>query len=247
MKVYLTEMHSIRDAIRTMYMSKRTWDQEIEEKIAYLTENCTKHNGHPIHNQLTPEFEKEVKKLFKWGQHHITMLRFLDMSVVVEGLHRGATDDLDSHAKRMDNRIIRSSTRLADYTSNEISEFYSDKIIPTDVALAYLNINTPEEITYNGEQYVRAANGYIKKGMENNRDVKRGLYMLSLPMNFTFKVNITEFAHIYMERGSRKYGVAHGSAAPELQDMIEDLMDQLNEWYPDITREYLAGVENNNV
>ena len=28
MKVTLTEMHSIRDAIRTMYMSKRTWNRE---------------------------------------------------------------------------------------------------------------------------------------------------------------------------------------------------------------------------
>ena len=34
MKVTLTEMHSIRDAIRTMYMSKRTWNVEIELSIA---------------------------------------------------------------------------------------------------------------------------------------------------------------------------------------------------------------------
>lgn len=33
MKVTLTEMHSIRDAIRTMYMSKRTWNREIEQQL----------------------------------------------------------------------------------------------------------------------------------------------------------------------------------------------------------------------
>lgn len=250
MKVYLTEMHSIRDAIRTMYLSKRTWNPELEKHLKKLTEKCTEHSGKPIVNDSSPdytEFSEEVRKLLKWGKKHITMLRFLDMSVVVEGLHRGATDDLDSHAKRMDNRIIRSSTRLANYKSNEISKYYQSKIIPTDIALAYLNIETPEEITYDGKEYVKAENGYILKGMENNKDVKRGLYMLSLPMNFTFKVNITEFAHIYMERGSKKYGVAHGTAAPELQDMIESLMEQITEWYPGITREYLAEMENNNV
>ena len=66
------------------------------------------------------------------------MLRFEDISVVVEGLHRGATDDLDSHAKRMDNRIIRSSTRLADYHEGEVSEWYEDKIITWDEVLNIL-------------------------------------------------------------------------------------------------------------
>ena len=33
MKVMLTEMHSIRDSLRTMYMSKRTWNQELEKQL----------------------------------------------------------------------------------------------------------------------------------------------------------------------------------------------------------------------
>lgn len=36
MDIYLTEMHSIRDALRTMYMSKRTWTPELEDKIKLL-------------------------------------------------------------------------------------------------------------------------------------------------------------------------------------------------------------------
>ena len=245
MKVYLTEMHSILDAFRTMYMSKRSWSLEKEAELSEIVAFSTDKYGCP--NNLNPEFkekfDEECRKLFKWGKKHITMLRFLDCSVIVEGLHRGATDDLDAHAKRFENRIIRSSTRLANYKTEEVSEWYQDKIIPMDVALAYLGIKTPETIEYDRTTYVKSENGYIVKGMENDKDVKRGLYMLSLPMTFTFKVNITELAHIYRERGSKEGG-AHGTAAPELQIMIEELINQVNSWYPQITREYLLDILN---
>ncbi len=218
-----------------------------------MVEECTDLNGKPKNlsddNEYKKEFNNVLSKLFKFGKHHITMLRFLDVSVVVEGLHRGATDDLDAHAKRMDNRIIRSSTRLANYQLGEMSEWYEGKIIPTDMALKILSNELPEEIEYKGNTYIRAVNGYILKGEENKNDVKRGLYMLSIPMNFTFKINITELAHVYIERGMSKKngGLAHGTAAPELQEMIEDLVDQISEWYPQITREFLLEVEQNNV
>lgn len=253
MKVYLTEMHSIEDAIRTMYLSKRTWTPELEEKIKTAVEHCTDRHGKPIElskdDPLKKEFDNMVDKLFKWGKMHITMLRFLDISVIVKDLHRGATDDFDAHAKRMDNRIIRSSTRLANYQSDEMSDWYKDKIITDDKALDILGITLPEEIEYEGNIYVKAVNGYIIKGLENDKDVKRGLYMLSLPMTFTFKINITELAHVYIERGKsqKNGGMAHGTAAPELQEMIEDLIDQIHEWYPQIDREFLLKVENNNV
>ena len=250
MKVTLTEMHSIKDAIRTMYMSKRSWTPDVEARFTEIIDHCTDCHGKPLalpeDDELKIEFDKEVKKLLKWGQKHITMMRFLDASVVVEGLHRGATDDFDAHAKRLDNRIIRSSTRLADYKSEEVSEWYQDKILTLDQVLDYLNTKVPSEIKYYGDTYIRATNGYIKKGLENNRDVKRGLYTLAIPMTFTFKVNITELAHIYIERGS-KDGGAHGTAAPELQIMIESLIDQIEYWYPGINREFLLNVEANNV
>lgn len=250
MKVTLTEMHSIRDAIRTMYMSKRTWNREIEQQLKEMVDHCTDRYGRPLDlpedDELKIKFDKEVAKLLKWGQKHITMLRFEDISVIVEGLHRGATDDLDSHAKRMDNRIIRSSTRLADYHEGEVSEWYEDKIITWDEVLKYLGTKIPGEISYYGDTYVRSNNGFIKKGLENNKDVKRGLYPLAIPMNFTFKINITELAHIYVERGS-KDGGAHGTAAPELQIMIEDLINQIESWYPGINRELLLKIASNNV
>lgn len=161
MKVTLTEMHSIRDAIRTMYMSKRTWNVEIEQQLKEMVDHCTDRYGRPLDlpedDELKIKFDKEVAKLLKWGQKHITMLRFEDISVVVEGLHRGATDDLDSHAKRMDNRIIRSSTRLADYHEGEVSEWYEDKIITWDEVLKYLGTKIP------GESFRPLSGSYISQ------------------------------------------------------------------------------------
>ena len=122
---------------------------------------------------------------------------------------------------RLNNRIIRSSTRLADFETGEVSEYYADKIVPMDVMLAYLGIETPDEITYEGKTYVRGVNGYIVKGMENNKDVKRGLYMLSIPSNFICRCQLTEFAHIFKERNMK------GTANPELKIAVESMADQL--------------------
>lgn len=180
-----------------------------------------------------------MDKLLKWGKKHITMLRFIDITISVEGLHRAGQDDLDAHAKRMDNRIIRNSTR--DKTSefgSKVSEYYEDKVIPTDVALAMLGIITPDTLEYDGKTYVRAANGYILKDMKNVPDVRRGLFYLALPSNCIFKVNVTEFAHIYKMRNE------HTRAHPELQRAIELICDQLLTFYPGFTRELLLAIEN---
>lgn len=150
------------------------------------------------------------------------MLRFIDLSFSVYGLHRAGQDDLDSHAMRMNNRIIRSSTRLADFSDGEMSDYYAGKIIPTDMALASLGITTPDEIVVDGKTYVRAVNGYILKGMENSKDVKRGLYMLSIPSNFVFRISLTEFAHVFKERNES------GGANPEVKMAVESMAEQLN-------------------
>lgn len=226
MKVYLNRIDGVDDAIISMFLSKRTLTRELEMKIRseVLQYSASNYYGDIPLGALLGLSEKLndwLKKLFKWGVHHITMLRFIDLSFSVYGLHRAGQDDLDSHAMRMNNRIIRSSTRLADFSQGEVSEYYADKIIPTDVALAYLGIKTPDEIEYEGRSYVRAANGYIVKGMENNKDAKRGLYMLSIPSNFIFRINLTEFAHVYKERN------ANGGANPEVKTAVESMADQL--------------------
>ena len=225
MEVYLNRIDGWDDAIISMFLSKRTLTRELESEIREEVASHTNHYpGCGVVGSLfepSEQLQDWIKKLLKWAPSHITLGRFLDFSFTVYGLHRGAQDDLDSHAKRMENRIIRSSTRLADFKSGEMSEYYQDKIIPIDVALAILDITTPNEIEYNGETYVRGVNGYILKGMENNKDVKRGLYMLSIPSNFIFKVNLTEYAHIFKERNIKS------GANPELKTCIENATDEL--------------------
>ena len=227
MNVYLNRVDGIDDAIISMFLSKRTLTRDLECQVRSEVNTYSKQQyvndaviGGFVDAEPSSVLKDWLDKLFKWGVKHYTMLRFIDLSFTVYGLHRAGQDDLDAHAMRMNNRIIRSSTRLADFSDGETSEFYADKIVPTDVALAYLGITTPEEIEYNGETYVRAVNGYIKKGMENNKDVKRGLYMLSIPSNFIFRIQLTEFAHVYKERNQ------NSGAAPEVKTAVESMMAQ---------------------
>lgn len=225
MEVYLNRIDGWDDAIISMFLSKRTLTRALEMDIRREVAACVNTNPDdgPIGALINPteKLNDWLAKLFKWSPMHITMGRFLDFSFTVYGLHRAGQDDLDSHAKRMENRIIRSSTRLADYSHGEMSEYYQGKIVPTDTALAFLGITTPDKIEYEGQTYVRGVNGYILKGMENNKDVKRGLYMLSIPSNFIFKINMTEYAHVFKERNDK------GSANPEVKGCIEGATNKL--------------------
>lgn len=210
-----------------MFLSKRTLTRELELDVRNETlanSNLAFDGRAPFGalNGISEKLNDWLKCLFKWGVRHYTMLRFIDLSFTVYGLHRAGQDDLDSHAMRMQNRIIRSSTRLADFSKGEMSSYYQGKVIPTDVALAALGITTPNELEYEGQTYVRAANGYVLKGMEDNKDVRRGLYMLSIPSNFIFRITLTEFAHVFKERNKE------GTANPEVKEAVESMTTQLN-------------------
>ena len=91
------------------------------------------------------------------------MLRFIDFSITMEGLHRAGQDDWDAHAKRFENRIIRSGARLSTF-DYEISDYYKDKILPTDLDLKELGLPIPEKIGHGGKTYVKRVNGYIEEG-----------------------------------------------------------------------------------
>lgn len=245
MEVYLNRLDGWDDAIISMFLSKRTLTRELEMEIRKAVYESTSHNpeygpiGALMGDCANNKVGNWIDKFIKWGQKHITMGRFLDFSFTVYNLHRAGQDDLDSHAKRMENRIIRSSTRLADFSAGEMSDYYKGKIIPTDAALAVMGITTPDEIEVNGKTYVRGVNGYILKGMENNKDVKRGLYMLSIPSTFIFKINLTEFAHVYKERWEG------GTANPEVKQAVMWMADQLYEASDyRITHDLLMNIKN---
>lgn len=227
MEVYLNHIDGIADAICSLYISKRHLTRIDDEKIRRIVRDGTNESGW-IKQNFSDEYTSDLymfthyfNKLLKYGSRHITLLRFIDLSFTVYDIHRGGQDDIDSHAQRMNNRIIRSSTRLADYGRDEMSEYYQRKIISTDTALSYLGIELADTIDVKGNTYRRTVNGYVLDGLENNRDVKRGLYMLSIPSTFIFKIQLPEFAHVYK---MRKKG---GGANPEVSDAVEKMADCL--------------------
>lgn len=245
MKVYLNEISGLWDAIVGLYMSRRSWTRDLEEAVRaqyMLSFNRWGMRYHCEHESnlrepLADEMAKSLEKLCKWMPRHITLGRFIDFSFTVEGMHRGAQDDFDSHARRLDNRILRSSTRLARF-GNEKSSWYQGKILTTDEACKALGVTLPEEVELNGEKYVAAQNGYVRTDLADIQDVRRGLYMLSIPSNFIFKVNATEFAHIVQQRD--KTGHAH----PELQEAVETMIDLIQAEIPPFTRDFWHSIKN---
>lgn len=242
MRTYLNRISGIDDAIVSLFMSKRSWTREMELRIRKVCQLVLRPDGGliPYDEALAGELEEFagwMDKLVKWGTRHMTMLRFIDLSVTVEGLHRAGQDDWDAHAMRFGNRIIRSSTRLAKF-SYEMSEWYEDKILPTDLALQALGVELPDSFQHGGETYVKAVNGYIKEGLQDDPDVKRGLYMLSIPSNFIFKVDLTEWAHVFKERN------AGGHANPEVKRCCESIADQVAAFHPQFDRELFLSIPN---
>ena len=245
MEARVNSIVGIDDAICTMYISKHNLTRDLESYIRSTIEEVTDRTG-LIHRDCDQtaynEFQKWLNMLCKMGRRHITVLKFIDISVSVYGMHRAGQDDIDSHACRFHNRIIRNSSRFAGIKDEShlqnMSEYYSDKVLTTDAAISELGIELPEKIEHDGKIYVRAFNGYIVEGMENNPDVKRGLYNLGFPSDFIFKVNLAEFAHVYQERGN------HGGANPEVKECIEMIANQLEIMHKQFTRELLMGIKN---
>jgi hypothetical protein len=242
MKVTLNSISGIPDAIATMFISKRTWTPELDSEIRRVCGMCLNYKGffdhdRYINGQDANKFEDWMNKLTAWGWQHITLLRFIDFSFTVEGLHRAGQDDWDSHAKRFDNRIIRSSTRLAKF-GNEKSDWYKDKVLSTDEALSLLGQELPDTITKNGSTYVRTVNGYVREDFKDSQDAKRGLYMLDIPSNFIYKINLCEWGHVYKERN------VGGGANPEVKQCCELSVDLIEGAHKQFNRELFLKIKN---
>ncbi len=224
MKVYLNRITGIDDALVSLLMSKRTWTRELEDDIRKkVKKNLTSEGFIKTDDR---EFLEMLNKLIKYGVDfgHTTLLRFIDLSFTVEGLHRGAQDDFDSHAARLDSRIVRSSTRLATFKNGEMSDYYKDKVMLPFAACEEAGIILPEEIIKGDIIYKKSDFGYIdSKYLETDevKDVMRGLYPLGIPSNFIFKVQYPELAHIVQHRDKNSH------ANPELKKMIEMLKSDL--------------------
>lgn len=247
MNINLIEIRGFNAAFASMFMSKRTWTPTLQSEINNVVHNVINNQG--FRYTIDPDahdcakFNNWLNMLIKISTKHITLARFISFSCIVEGLHRGAQDDFDSHAKRLENKIIRNSTRLATFDGDEKSEFYKDKILLFDEVIKTLkdqgiDVNLPESIIYNDVKYVKAANGYINEKYKDNKDVKRGLYPLCIPSNFVFECNLTEWAHIVKERGLTSH------AHPELIKMVDDINNKLTEKHPQFTTDWFMSIKN---
>lgn len=223
LKVHLNQITGIDDALVSLLMSKRSYTREKELMIRRMVREELTEQG--FLKEDSERLQKELEKLFKYKEH-TTLFRFIDLSFVVEGLHRGAQDDFDSHAKRLDNRIVRSSTRLAKFYDGEKSEWYQDKILYTDEILNFLGLEIPETVDIDGARYVKTDFGYIREDLQNNKDARRGLYPLAIPSNFIFKAQYPELAHIVQHRDHTT------GANPELKQMIEMLKEEVTDAVP---------------
>ena len=241
MKVYLNEVTGIADAITTMFFSKRSWTREMESHIREVCDSVMDRHGRmsPYDESSAAVFQEYndwMDKLLRGGINHTTMLEFIDLSFTVEGLHYAGTGDWDSHAKRFNNRIIRSSTRLSTF-GVEMSDWYKGKIVPTEVALAALDMKIPKRLYYEGNDYIWTPNGYVLESMKENKDVLRGLYRLCIPSNFIFKCDLANYAHVIKQRGE------HGTANPEVKPCAEAQVQKMTEFQPKITRDFLMQVK----
>lgn len=227
MKVYVNKIDGWADALVSLLMSKRSYTREKELQIRQMVDAETDHMGCPLFT-VSEKFVKNIERLFFYGIHegHTTLLRYLDISITVEGVHRGAQDDFDAHAARMNNRIVRSSTRLAKFDDGEKCDWFNEKILYPFEAAAIAGIDMPESVVYKEQKYVKTDFGYVREDLIHEQDVKRGLYPLAIPSNFTCRIQYPELAHIYQHRC--KFTGAH----PELHEIMTELYTQLEAIYP---------------
>lgn len=246
----LTQISGVGDAILSLLFSRRSYTPEKESQILddlfwVSTPRGFIHLSKP--SDSSERIEMYLEKVAKYGAGvnmsasidagHDTILRFIDFTVIVQGLHRGAQDDLDAHAMRMCNRIVRSSTRLnvpeeARRKSQEMSDWYKDRIITFEDHLAETLHSQrfediiPAKIKRNGKTYVRVENGYLLEGCEDDDDVLRGLYRLSMASDCIFKIDLYDMRHLYKRRNK------YTKASPELRMGIESLADQIEKRLP---------------
>ena len=99
MEVFLNRIDGIDDAIISMFLSKRTLTRDLEMQIRGEVKNSSmlfatnnRPNGFLVEGYMTDQLKEWLDKLFKWGRRHMTMLRFIDLSFTVYGIHRAGQD-----------------------------------------------------------------------------------------------------------------------------------------------------------
>ena len=86
MKVILNSVDGISDAIEAMFFSKRSWNID---KHGFLNNGLLRTEENELCYQ---QFNNWLNMVCKMAVHHITIGKFIDLSFIVEGLHRAGQD-----------------------------------------------------------------------------------------------------------------------------------------------------------
>lgn len=235
MKITHFKMSGWDSAIRCMYMTKNTYNEDLEKKLCEAEKICLHSSaGRPISkddDELIRWYQGQKNTAIKMGAVHYNVLKHVDFTCTVVGLHRGGQDDLDAHAERFDTRIIRMSTRDKNNTElTEISDYYKGKILTFGDLCKKFNL--PEAVTFNDAIFIRTPLGYVREDCVDDKDVRRGHATLATASTFTFKCDIAEFCHVFRER------CEDGNAHPELKELVEKIAKKINYLEPDLTRDF---------
>ena len=107
MKATVNSITGFEDAFVAMFMSKRTWTPELDKEIREVCADVLDRNGHisPFANPSKLEkFNGWLGTLLRMGRKHITVIRYIDIAIMTEGLHRAGQDDIDAHVKRFEKK-----------------------------------------------------------------------------------------------------------------------------------------------
>jgi hypothetical protein len=235
MKAQVIEISGYTGAFMSLYMTGKNVDEARLKDILNTISCCTDRYGCLIDdNEYVMNKEEEfdkfssyMDKVIKYGiQHeHETLLDFIKITIFMQDLHRGAMDDYDSHAKRMD--IIRSSTRANKKSSGGaagLSDWYADKVMTFDEMLEHNSMGDQifeGEIELSDGVWIKTPWGYVREEYVNNPDVLRGLVPLGLACDNVSTVSYRNLRHIYHLRREGTH------ASPELQEAMEQVRDDL--------------------
>lgn len=232
----LREIQQLVDLVtddRGFLASKELYEQQFETAMWVERERTQKNmkvTGNYQEDVL--EFERllGLTKDNAMGTHkHQTLMEYLDVTFITEGMHRGAQDDLDSHARSFNNRITRFSTRLAEIDRVELSEWYQGKVIPYDPDI----LDIEPFIKVDGNIYNATPFGYVlekhakvpaKNGFD--KDVQRGLVPLGMASDAQWMIGASALRYVYKMRSK------FTKTNPELKIAMEMLADELEKHFP---------------
>lgn len=239
MSIELMEVSGIPHALAALKQSKRHYSVEDHLIDIRFYREVSDERGFILPEDelcadAAAKVENDLTKLAKWGAGvgqkesgswidagHETLLRYIDFTFAITNVGYATMADLDSHAKRFDNRIVRSSSRLASYNETESCWWYEDKNLELGQVAEILGLEYPDTFEYNNLTWKRTANGYVPLGYENDKDIVRGNYPLHIPMSAVMRINFVDLRHVYMRRN------LYTHATPELKVEIEDLANQI--------------------